>query len=76
MQIGKNETTIKHLVLPSNYTLLEMRKHINKEFNLGIQDYELFFANYDVKLSPESEEDYAISQIEEAREREKVDIMI
>jgi hypothetical protein len=76
VQVGKNETTMKWLTLASNYTLLEMRKHINREFNLGIQDYELFFANYDVRLAPESEEDYAISQIEESRDREKVDIII
>ena len=50
VQIGKNDTTLKQLSLPSNYTLLQMRKHINKEFNLGIQDYDLFFANFEVKL--------------------------
>jgi len=61
VQEGKKENTLKTMTLPSNLTLLEMRKHINKEFNLGIQDYELFFSNYDVKLAPESEEDYAVS---------------
>ena len=63
VQQGKNEASIKQMQLPSNMTLLEMRKHINREFNLGIQDYEFFFANYDVKLAPESEEDYSISLV-------------
>lgn len=43
VQIGKNEATLKHLSLPSNSTLLIMRQLINKEFNLGNPDYELFF---------------------------------
>lgn len=38
-----------------------MRQHISREFQLGVQDYELFFQNYEVKLAPESEEDYSVS---------------
>lgn len=62
--------------MASNCTLLNMRQQINKEFNLGVQDYELFFQNYDMKLAPESEEDYSVAQIEEARERDKIDIVV
>jgi len=37
-----------------------MRRIISKEYALGVQDFELYFSNYDVKLSVESEEDYSI----------------
>lgn len=54
-----------------------MRRIICKEYALGVQDFELYFSNYDVKLSVESEEDYSIQQIEEApNKRDKTDVII
>lgn len=36
----------------------------------------MYFQNFDIKLSQENEEDYTISQIEDARDREKTDIVL
>ena len=58
--MAKDEKTLRTLSLPSNLTFLEMRRIICKEYALGVQDFELYFSNYDVKLSVESEEDYSI----------------
>ncbi len=39
VQLGKDEKSVKTLQLPSNLTLLEMRRILGKEFNIGQQDF-------------------------------------
>ncbi|CAD8115825.1 unnamed protein product [Paramecium sonneborni] len=76
VQIGKDEKTLKEVSLPSNCTLLAVRKHLGELFNLNQQDYDMFLANHDMRINQDNEEDLTISLFEESKSRDKPDIIL
>ncbi|CAD8174555.1 unnamed protein product [Paramecium pentaurelia] len=76
VQIGKDDKTLKEVSLPSNSTLLAVRKHLNQLYNFNQQDFDMFLANHDMKVNQDNEEDLTISLFEESKSRDKPDIIL